>query len=555
MARTSGVTISVKIPIKWDAMTRRKQQRLRQTVGRDTRVIRAFLGIIEQYEDKLLTGRNRKRIHEGRLDELTMTALKVKAGSGQRLTVPHDFKARFPRISTNELGECRKTAVAQYESYIALRAKKNRKASRPCEINSTRRIPRWVFSQRFQLIEKQTKATRWWLDLRDSFDSKYYGRRIHDRLLIPLKMSPFHLNQLSKGEIKALQIFSDRYQKWWVTIAVRINLPKSPQPSLPPAILGIDLGIEKAACTTLVTPKKISETRYFIQKDKVVRLKKYDEIVSTLQYKMNFSRNQGLPHDGLAMKLKQIRAKRENVAKEYDRFLIRQLKDYISELSTRHDLYVTIGRLKNIRNTARRGNLKGRKFRGMIHSWAFSRITESLKHQLAQLGWTVEGKTSRFHIVPETWTSIICWKCGKKGYRPKQTLFVCSCGFKTNADRNGSLNIARRLIKLIPSLRNDKGLGRWAFPEKAPAPKAERKKLSSEQKPTLSFKGQLSDLGESAAVHHVQKELLCFGDDSEMGDNDPAVVRTMEVLTVAESDKPATRQEKKARSVGGKVLR
>ncbi len=68
------------IPINWDDMTARTKQRLRQTVGRDTRVIRAYLGIIEQYENRLLTGRNRDRIDDGELDRLTVTALKVKAG-------------------------------------------------------------------------------------------------------------------------------------------------------------------------------------------------------------------------------------------------------------------------------------------------------------------------------------------------------------------------------------------------------------------------------------------------------------------------------------------
>lgn len=224
--------------------------------------------------------------------------------------------------------------------------------------------------------------------------------------------------------------------------------------------------------------------------------------------------------------------------------------DYIQELSERYTLYVSLGKLKNIRNTARRGNYKGPKFRGMMHSWAFARITDSLKHQLAQLGWTIKGKKSRFHVVPEAWTSIICWKCGRKGYRPRQAKFVCTCGFRTNADRNGSLNIARRLIKLIPSLRNDKELGRWTVPERAPAPKAGRK-YSSKRKPLLPSKGQVSDLGESAAVHHVQIDIPSFGDDSEMGDNDLAVVNTMESLAAAGSDTSATKQEKEARFAGG----
>jgi len=80
MARSKGVTISVKVPINWEVMTERSKQRLRQTVGRDTRVIRAFLGIIEQHESKLLTGRKKNKIHDGELDKLTMTAINVNSG-------------------------------------------------------------------------------------------------------------------------------------------------------------------------------------------------------------------------------------------------------------------------------------------------------------------------------------------------------------------------------------------------------------------------------------------------------------------------------------------
>lgn len=53
-------------------MTERTKQRLRQALGRDTRVIHAFLRIIEQHEDELLIGKNKNRIDSSKLDQLTM---------------------------------------------------------------------------------------------------------------------------------------------------------------------------------------------------------------------------------------------------------------------------------------------------------------------------------------------------------------------------------------------------------------------------------------------------------------------------------------------------
>ncbi len=558
MARSKGVTISVKVPINWDAMTERTKQRLRQTVGRDTRVIRAFLGIIEQHENKLLTGKNRDRIDDGNLDQLTMTALKVKSGCSQRLTVPHDFKVRFSRISQNEMTECRKTAVALYESYLKLKNKRGWNASRPTSINGSRRIPRWVFSQRFKLVEKVTSISHWWLDIRDALDTVRDGRTRHDRLTIPLKISPYHLNQIRKGEVKAVQLFTDKKTKWWMTIAVRVSIDESPEENLPVAILGIDLGIEKAACSTLLTPEKTRETCYFVQREKVRAIKKYDRLVADLQRETYTRRNNGLPSDRVAEKLRRMRSKRENVAKEYDRVLVRQLLDYISELSKKFTLYIAIGRLKNIRMRAKKGNYQGRRFRGMIHSWAFARITDSLKHGLAQLGWKVEGKNTRFRAVPEGWTSIICWKCGSKGTRPKQNYFHCpSCGYSINADLNGSANIAARMLTLTKSLHSVRGLGLWTravvrgTTKRRARLKARKKKSSSKGKSLLSKKELTSGSGESAAVHFVQSDLASFSDATSESDNDPAVERTVETLAVAGSDVLVSKQEKEARSSGG----
>jgi transposase len=556
MARSQGTTISVKVPINREAMTKRSRQRLRQIVGRDTRVIRAYLGIIEQHENELLTGSKKNRIHDGRLDRLTITAFKVRAGLDQRPSVPHDIKSRFPRISTNEIQECRQTAIALYESYLALKAKPSFNASRPAISNATRRVPRWVFSQRFRLEHHPLSASNWWLDLRDSLDSTPDGRVVHDRLRIPLKVSPFHTNQFGRGEVKACQIFTDHSGKWWVTFAVRVAVMDELSDDLPPAVLGIDLGIEKAACATLVTPTKVSETRYFKQKDKLEVLRKYEQLVAVLQREKSTS--QSTRHtDSVLKRLKQIRHKRENVAREYDKVLVKRLLVHIEGLSTKYTLHVAIGRLKNIRNTARKGNFKGRRFRGMVHSWAFARVTDGIMHGLAQRGWSVEGKDSRFRVVPEAWTSIMCWKCGRKGVRPKQNYFRCpSCGHRTNADRNGAINIAGRHIMLTKSLHSVRGLGKWESAVHAgahPRLKAQKRtsKRSSGGKSLLSKKERASGSGGSAAVHSVQMDLTSFSDGTGESDDDPAVARTMENLSVVGSDGPTSVQEKEARSSGG----
>ncbi|MHA1484076.1 MAG: zinc ribbon domain-containing protein [Candidatus Thorarchaeota archaeon] len=386
-------------------------------------------------------------------------------------------------------------------------------------------------------------------------DSVLEKRRVHDRLHVPLKMSPYHLKQLKRGELKALQIITDRTGKWWVILAVRlVDVLKTVDTSLPPAVLGIDFGIKKAACTALITPEKVRETKYFVQKEKVRTIEKYDLLVASLQGEMDTRRKSEKPYDNVAAKLRKLKTKRENIAREYDRVLIKRLVDYISELSERYTLYVALGKLKHIRNKARRDSRKSREFRKMIHSLPFSRITNSLKYQLLQLGWPVDGRTSRFRVVPEAWTSILCWKCGSKGRRPKQSDFHCpSCGHKTNADRNGAINIAGRFITLTESLHSVRGRGKWA--DSVNTDKRSRlnssQKTHSGRKSSLPHMDAISHPRESAVVHRTQLSLLDFSDGIKMDDNDPAVESTVETLSVVGSDSPTSGQRKETRSTGG----
>ena len=65
------------------------------------------------------------------------------------------------------------------------------------------------------------------------------------------------------------------------------------------------------------------------------------------------------------------------------------------------------------------------------------------------------------------------------------------------------------------------------------------------------MKEPTSGSGESAAVHFVQPDLVSSSNVTSESDNDPAVAKTVETLTVVGSDVPTSVQEKEARSSGG----
>jgi len=117
----------VKIPLMADKLSAKKYQQLERLTARDTTVIKRYLEIISQEENKIWReGKEKQRLNVNELDVLTLTSKplerkgkdgKVKKTPG-RPAVKHDLKREFTeRITARELKECRDTAVAMWHSY------------------------------------------------------------------------------------------------------------------------------------------------------------------------------------------------------------------------------------------------------------------------------------------------------------------------------------------------------------------------------------------------------------------------------------------------------
>lgn len=531
MARSIETIVSVKISINWEKMTHTQRSRLERITSRDTRVIKIYLGIIERHKKVLVIGNKYKRIDFRELDRLTLTALRARNPSRRRPNVPHDLKARFQNISVNELQECRDIAVSMWNSYL------ERGGSPPLKTsNGKKKIPRNIFQKLFKFVHRPDLKIKYWLELRDSLDSKRYGQTIHAKLTIPLKVSPFHINQIARGEMKSCRIVKDSSRKWWVTLAILVNgIAFESSTKKPMAVMGIDLGISKAACGVVITQDGIHHVRYFHQKGKIESLARFDSRLSSLQTEMRVRENSNIPCDKVKKKIRELNHKHTPVREEWDRVLCREIIDYAIELTSKYDLYIAVGNPKGIRNIAMRGYGGSRKYRGMIHKWAFQRIILTLEHGFSQIGWSAGNIGSRFLGVYEGRTSITCSKCGHRGIRPKQNLFIChTCGHRANADKNAAINIARRMIRLTPKLRDEhRGLGRWIYSKRKPSSKAARSgKRPSKRKSQLSERPPALSEGESAVVHFVQQDLCNYGDRIVKSDEDPAVEKAAEISSV-----------------------
>lgn len=101
---------------------------------------------------------------------------------------------------------------------------------------------------------------------------------------------------------------------------------------------------------------------------------------------------------------------------------------------------IVLGNLKGIR-----GKAKGRRMRRIVSHMPYYRLTQFIKYKAAWDSIPVV-------VIPETYTSKTCHRCGCLGSRPHQGLFLCpSCGLQYSADLNGAQNILKRALEYISS--------------------------------------------------------------------------------------------------------
>ncbi len=464
----SFVIVSMSLPAQADLMPMLKEQiEPKMKYGIQQGFIKKYLGIIKKEHNTLVTisKRGKYQIDTGLLDQITLT-------TKNRRNIKYDLKDKYPRISTDELQECRESAVSTYKSYLELSKIQNAQLAIDRPRKEQGSFSRTILYNggtrgRFSLNNAV-------LSLRDSMDTNWsiiHGVKqkvIHNRLKIPLKLGKYHLEQIAKGNIASLR-FSERDGVHYANFSINSQVEIQDLKDKPKAVMGIDLGINKTAFSVVMTNTGIQHRRTWHSDNKFQELSRLEDQIASLQRESNYRINHSIPRGNIRGKLTDLKDKRKIISLEYDRLLVQELVDHIVDVTQSFNLQIGIGKLKGIRKRGRKGNGKGKMYRKRLHSWAFFRFTEMLEHKLSEI-----GLKHKLFAVNEAWTSIMCYKCNTKGIRPSQSFFKClnsKCGVRNNADFNGAMNIAKRTVKyrkLTPESTWGKvGLGRFLRPYQA----------------------------------------------------------------------------------------
>ncbi|MEM3621829.1 MAG: transposase [Candidatus Methanomethyliaceae archaeon] len=86
-----------------------------------------------------------------------------------------------------------------------------------------------------------------------------------------------------------------------------------------------------------------------------------------------------------------------------------------------------------------RKKAKGKRFRRIVHSMPYYRLTKFIEYKALEQGITVVQAN-------EEYTSKTCSKCGETAKRPRQDLIICPNGHNLNADINACRNLIKRFL-------------------------------------------------------------------------------------------------------------
>jgi transposase len=391
---------TVKIPIHYTT-TKFKQNILDNTTARITYCIKCISSLID--EDTELTRKNiRKLVKESNIAGKT-------------------------KLSAGFVDQCIDKAIWSWKSYKQLH--KDWLQRLECVVRRDNEVYLWKYLQKEPTspdfncktscrIDKRTGKVEW------NKKSKLSSLWVHmstlkkgKRVDIPLNPSKYHIKQLKDAEIKDFEIIKTG-GKYYVHISIQKEI-KNKQPS---SVGGIDQGLNHSAGIVLL-PSDINGIPFegmICDKKKQEILQKYDKLISELQNAKNYG------------KLKQLRNKRFNVAKEYDW----QIANQIAKLSER--FLIGIGKT-NFRQMMYRGNGMP-KLRKRIGKWSYARQRQFIALRRAERGYDTLLVSER--------GSNDCHQCGshlvsRKWLPSGESYILChSCGLKIDADINAPYNIA-----------------------------------------------------------------------------------------------------------------
>jgi IS605 OrfB family transposase len=295
-------------------------------------------------------------------------------------------------------------ALSAYRSYLS--HKRRRKEASPPKFEKT--VPVMVRQDCYSL--HQLPSGTWVI--------KFPVSSGRSQIAVPLAASEYHvrrLQDLAGGSCRqgSMELWRDKSGEWYVTISLvygtRLNEPGG--------VIGVDFGVVKLAV--------LSNNVFFDGRQVRWRKERWAE------------RRRALQQAGRLSRVKK-EAGRE---RRWMRYINHCLSKRIVEIAKAEGKAIALENLLGIRERAK----GSKKFNRMMSGWNFRELAAFIEYKAALAGVSV------IYVDPKE-TSRTCPRCGNvsRHNRKKQGWFKCTkCGYQSDADRVGALNIAARALDAL----------------------------------------------------------------------------------------------------------
>lgn len=286
------------------------------------------------------------------------------------------------------------------ELYAATKQQADRLLDR---INPLKEQPMILRRDSFRVVRRETKLSRWW--------AKIPVYSVRGGIFVPIAFST-KLEKIFLGSKMCDSKLVRKGDDFFLHLAIKKEIPAKKQYD---DVIGIDMGIRSIAAVVQNSTRK---PRFYGK-----------ELLGTMGH--YFHMRKSVQTNKIKHLRRWLQKSRE---KNTINYWVHKYTKEIVEQAIRTNSFIVIGKLASIRK-----NLRGRKFNRKLNNWPFNKFASYIKYKANWEGIEVVE-------VSEAYTSQLCWRCDQKGIR-KSGFFGCKfCKSEENADRNGTLNIAKRGI-------------------------------------------------------------------------------------------------------------
>ena len=280
-------------------------------------------------------------------------------------------------------------------------------------------------------VRYDARSYRYWVDRKQVSLSSVAGRL---RMLVHVPAYFQGILSQAEGMDSADLVYYPRQDAFWLHLVV--TLPDPPPVMSVGRVIGVDLGISRIAVT--------SDNHFFSSKQTRNTTRRYFRLRRTLQTKGTRSARR---------KLRTLRRREKRFRSDVNHTISKCLVASLLPGST-----LVFEDLTHIRDTAKGYSKKQRR---QMAGWSFSDLRQKVTYKAQAHGIQVLQ-------VDPAYTSQRCPRCGhsSKSNRISQSWFWCqACGYQSNADRVGALNLAQRGISVLSGLpvNQPNGVGKCPY--------------------------------------------------------------------------------------------